>query len=193
MTATEQEVKAAPERGDHRVEIAAIRVKRLVKHYRAAAKGRPLVEAVRGIDLDVKRGEIFGLIGPDGAGKTSTFQILAGVMEPTEGVAEVFERPAREARAETGYLTQAFSLYPDLTVRENIRYIGELRRVAAGEIQARGRHYLELFDMERFEGRLAGKLSGGMKQKLALACALVPQPQVLLLDEIGRASGRERV
>jgi ABC-2 type transport system ATP-binding protein len=141
------------------------------------------VEAVRGIDLEIGDGEIFGLIGPDGAGKTSTFQILAGVMEATSGTAEIFGIPAREARSHTGYLTQAFSLYPDLTVVENIRYIGDLRRVPPAEITERGRRYLRMFDMDRFEHRLAGKLSGGMKQKLALACALVPEPQVLLLDE----------
>ncbi len=183
MTATDH--KAAPMRGRERgeAEPPAIRVSRLVKHYAAAAKGKSVVEAVRGIDLEVKRGEIFGLIGPDGAGKTSSFQILAGVMEPTSGVAEVFGRPAREARSQTGYLTQAFSLYPDLTVSENIRYIGELRRVAPHEIEQRGHRYLQMFDMDRFQNRLAGKLSGGMKQKLALACALVPEPHVLLLDE----------
>ena len=93
------------------------------------------IEAVRGINLEVSTGEIFGLIGPDGAGKTSTFQILAGVMEATSGTAEIFGRPAREARSQTGYLTQAFSLYPDLSVRENIRYIGDLRRVPADEIR----------------------------------------------------------
>ena len=128
-------------------------------------------------------GEIFGLIGPDGAGKTTTFQILAGVMEATSGTAEVFGVPAREARSHTGYLTQAFSLYPDLTVAENIRYIGDLRRVPPDEITKRGRRYLRMFDMDRFEHRLAARLSGGMKQKLALACALVPEPRVLLLDE----------
>jgi ABC-type multidrug transport system ATPase subunit len=154
----------------------AIRVSRLSKHYGA-------VEAVRGIELDVGDGEIFGLIGPDGAGKTSTFQILAGVMEASGGIAEIFGQPARAARSQTGYLTQAFSLYPDLTVLENIRYIGDLRRVAPGEIAERGQHYLQMFDMDRFSDRLAGKLSGGMKQKLALTCALVPQPRVLLLDE----------
>ncbi len=140
-------------------------------------------EAVRGIGFTVREGEIFGLIGPDGAGKTSTFQILAGVMEATSGGAEVFGRPAREARSQTGYLTQSFSLYPDLGVAENIRYIAELRGVPADEINKRGRRYLEMFDMHPFMDRLAGRLSGGMKQKLSLVCALVAQPRVLLLDE----------
>ncbi len=141
------------------------------------------IQAVRGISFDVPEGEIFGLIGPDGAGKTSTFQILAGVMEATSGTAEIFGLQAREARAQTGYLTQTFSLYPDLSVEENIRYIGDLRRVPADAIVKRGRRYLEMFDMDRFSDRLAGRLSGGMKQKLSLVCALVPQPRVLLLDE----------
>src|SRR5947209_16739548 len=102
----------------------AVRVRQLWKRYGA-------VEAVRGIDLEVQTGEIFGLIGPDGAGKTSTFQILAGVMEATSGVAELLGQPARAARVRVGYLTQAFSLYPDLSVAENLRYVGELRRVVA--------------------------------------------------------------
>jgi ABC-2 type transport system ATP-binding protein len=155
---------------------AAIRVYNLWKRYGP-------IEAVRGANLEVGHGEIFGLIGPDGAGKTSTFQILAGVMEPTRGTAEVFGRPARETRSQTGYLTQAFSLYPDLSVSENIRYIGDLRRVPVEEILDRGHRYLKMFDMDRFADRLAGRLSGGMKQKLSLVCALVPQPRVLLLDE----------
>jgi len=155
---------------------SAIRVKDLWKRYGA-------VEAVRGINLEVNEGEIFGLIGPDGAGKTTTFQILGGVMEATSGEAEVFGRPAREMRSQTGYLTQAFSLYPDLSVMENIRYIGDLRLVPRDLIVERGRRYLRMFNMDRFEERQAGRLSGGMKEKLALACALVPQPRVLLLDE----------
>lgn len=154
----------------------AIRVEDLHKRYGT-------LEAVRGISFSVRRGEIFGLIGPDGAGKTSTFQILAGVMESSGGVAEVFDRPARDARSETGYLTQTFSLYPDLSVMENIRYVGDLRRVPVAEITKRAHRYLSMFGMERFTERLAGRLSGGMKQKLALACALVPQPKILLLDE----------
>jgi ABC-2 type transport system ATP-binding protein len=154
----------------------AILVKDLQKDYGTT-------HAVRGISFTVNKGEIFGMIGPDGAGKTTTFQILAGVMESTSGVVEIFGQPARAMRSQTGYLTQAFSLYPDLTVAENIRYIGELRQVATEMIPERGRRYLEMFDMDRFTDRLAGQLSGGMKQKLALACALVTEPQVLLLDE----------
>jgi ABC-2 type transport system ATP-binding protein len=154
----------------------AIRVAGLTRRYGA-------IEAVRGIDLEVQAGEIFGLIGPDGAGKTSVFQVLGGVMPATAGVAELLGRPARQARPFVGYLTQAFSLYPDLSVRENLRYVGELRLVPRAEIERRGRRYLEMFAMDRFEDRLAGRLSGGMKQKLALACALVAEPRVLLLDE----------
>jgi ABC-2 type transport system ATP-binding protein len=141
------------------------------------------LDAVAGITFDVREGEIFGLIGPDGAGKTTTFQILAGVMEATSGAAQVFGRPARDARSETGYLTQAFSLYPDLTVWENLRYAGDLRRVPTRDIVERGRRYLGMFDLARFAERRAAQLSGGMKQKLSLACALVSQPRVLLLDE----------
>src|SRR5205085_11884803 len=154
----------------------AIRVRGLRKTYGA-------LEAVKGINLDVCAGEIFGLIGPDGAGKTSTFQILGGVMPQTVGTAEMFGRRARDARSYVGYLTQAFSLYQDLSVRENLRYMGELRLLPDEEIATRGDRYLRMFDMHRFKDRLAGRLSGGMKQKLALACALITEPKVLLLDE----------
>jgi ABC-2 type transport system ATP-binding protein len=141
------------------------------------------LEAVRGIDLEIRRGEIFGLIGPDGAGKTAVFQILGGVMAATAGMATVFGQTTRDARPLIGYLTQAFSLYQDLSVAENLRYVGQLRKLRNREITARGLHYLKLFDMDRFTERLAGRLSGGMKQKLALACALITEPKVLLLDE----------
>jgi ABC-2 type transport system ATP-binding protein len=117
------------------------------------------LEAARGVDLEIRRGEIFGIIGPDGAGKTSVFQILGGVMEATEGEATVFGRTARDARSLIGYLTQTFSLYQDLSVAENLRYVGQLRKLSNREIESRGRHYLELFDMDRFTDRLAGKLA----------------------------------
>src|SRR5260221_6056368 len=155
---------------------AAIQVKNLWKKYGDT-------EAVRGISFDVNKGEIFGLIGPDGAGKTSTFQILAGVMEASSGAADVLGRPARQMRSQSGYLTQGFTLYPDLSVAENIRYVGVLRGIDPREVGRRGHAYLEKFDMLRFRGRLAGRLSGGMKQQPALVCALVPEPGVLLLDE----------
>jgi ABC-2 type transport system ATP-binding protein len=141
------------------------------------------IEAVRGISLEVHSGEIFGLIGPDGAGKTTTFQILAGIMPATSGATEIYGRPSREMRSQVGYLTQAFSLYPDLSVAENIRYVGDLRLVPHEEIEKRSHQYLTMFDMDRFTDRLAGRLSGGMKQKLSLVAALVAQPRVLLLDE----------
>src|SRR5215831_18160095 len=154
----------------------AIEVRELRKSYGA-------INAVLGIDLEVKRGEIFGLIGPDGAGKTSVFQILGGVMQATSGEALMLGQTARDARSYVGYLTQAFSLYHDLTVAENLRYIGELRRLTDADIADRGGRYLQMFGMDRFTDRLAGKLSGGMKQKLSLACALIIEPKILLLDE----------
>jgi ABC-2 type transport system ATP-binding protein len=154
----------------------AIDVRELRKSYGA-------LEAVKGVSLEIKAGEIFGLIGPDGAGKTSVFQILGGVMPQTSGAAEMYGVTARDARPFVGYLTQTFSLYQDMTVLENLHYIGELRRLRRAEIEERGMHYLRMFDMARFTDRLAGSLSGGMKQKLALACALIAEPKILLLDE----------
>jgi ABC-type multidrug transport system, ATPase component len=154
----------------------AIRMRDLRKNYGE-------FEAVKGISLDIAAGEIFGLIGPDGAGKTSVFQILGGVMQASSGRAEMYGLPARDARSFVGYLTQTFSLYQDLSVAENLTYLGQLRLLSRDEIEERGMRYLKMFDMERFTDRLAGSLSGGMKQKLALACALIAEPKILLLDE----------
>ncbi|MEA5625006.1 ATP-binding cassette domain-containing protein [Nostoc sp. UHCC 0251] len=154
----------------------AIKVRALHKHYGNLA-------AVRGIDFSVHKGEMFGLIGPDGAGKTSTFHILGGVMEATAGEVQIFNQPARDARLMTGYLTQQFSLYLDLSIDENLCYAAGLRQVADDLLRERRHKYLKLMNLERFSDRLVGQLSGGMKQKLALCCALVSQPEVLLLDE----------
>ncbi len=156
--------------------LTSIAVKELHKQYGNLA-------AVKGIDFTVRQGEIFGLIGPDGAGKTTTFQILAGVMEATAGKIEVLGKLPREARLGIGYLTQKFSLYSDLSIEENLRYSAGLRRVPETKFKQRKAKLLRLFSLEQFPNRLAGQLSGGMKQKLALCCALITEPQVLLLDE----------
>src|SRR6266581_1236876 len=174
MSAIEAAIPSAPTLGSKSQ--PAIRVRNLRKTYGE-------IEAVRGIDLDVQAGEIFGLIGPDGAGKTSTFQILGGVMPATSGEAIMLGNSARDARSYVGYLTQVFSLYHDLSVAENLRYMGELRRLSSEQIEQRGSRYLAMFGMGRFKNRLAGRLSGGMKQKLSLACALIIEPRILLLDE----------
>jgi ABC-2 type transport system ATP-binding protein len=139
--------------------------------------------AVHGIDFDVYPGEIFGLLGPDGAGKTTTFHILGGVMESSGGDIDVLGRPPRQARLGIGYLTQQFSLYLDLSIDENLQYSAGLHQVPKADFTPRRDKYLQLMGIDRIGNRLAGQLSGGMKQKLALCCALVSQPQILLLDE----------
>jgi ABC-2 type transport system ATP-binding protein len=141
------------------------------------------LEAVKAIDLSVRKGEIFGLIGPDGAGKTSTFHILGGVMEPTSGEILVIGKPPRESRLSIGYLTQQFSLYLDMSIEENMRYSAGLREVPENDYRERFEKSLRQMNLYKFKERLAGQLSGGMKQKLALCCALVSRPVVLLLDE----------
>jgi ABC-2 type transport system ATP-binding protein len=153
-----------------------IQIRKLYKHYGKTS-------AIRGINLTIRRGELFGFIGPDGAGKTSTFNILGGVMEATSGEARILNLPARAARNHIGYLTQQFPLYPDLSVEENITYSAGLRLVPESQLAMRRDKYLTLMQLDRFQDRLAGKLSGGMRQKLALCCALISEPQVLLLDE----------
>jgi ABC-2 type transport system ATP-binding protein len=157
----------------HRIDV---RVRGLTKHY-----GN--VEAVRGIDFEVQHGEIFGLIGPDGAGKTTAFNVLAGILEPTAGEIALLGEPPRLARTNVGYLTQQFSLFDDLSVDENLRYVAGLRDVPAAAFIERSRRYLALMDLAGIGDRLAGQLSGGMKQKLALCCALISEPRILLLDE----------
>ncbi len=159
-----------------REDLSAISVRGLRKQFGA-------VEALREIDLEVAPGELFGLIGPDGAGKTTLFQILSGVMEPTGGAALVGGERPRAARHNVGYVTQRFSLYSELSVDENLRFSAGARNVPAGQFADRRERYLREMELLRFADRLAGHLSGGMKQKLALCCALISNPRILLLDE----------
>ncbi|MEH2055159.1 MAG: ATP-binding cassette domain-containing protein [Nostoc sp.] len=155
-----------------------ISLRDLRHHYSKQAQ-----DAVAGINLDIYPGEIFGLIGPDGAGKTTTFQILSGVMPQTSGIVEVMGLHPREARLQMGYQTQRFSLYLDMSVAENLQYAAGLREVSDRDFKSRSEHFLGLLDLARFKERLAGKLSGGMKQKLGLCCTLIHNPRIVLLDE----------
>ena len=145
------------------------------------------VTAVAGLDLNVGTGEIFGLVGPDGAGKTTTLRMLTGILPPTAGNIEVagcdVVRHPDAVKDRIGYLSQRFGLYPDLTVAENIAFHADLQGVPAAEMPARTARLLGFSGLDPFRRRRAGDLSGGMKQKLGLACALVHTPRVLFLDE----------
>ena len=155
----------------------------VVVETRGLAKSYGSLKALDEISFQVQPGEIFGLIGADGAGKTTAFRIMGGVLSPSGGEIRVLGRTPREARPRVGYLTQPFSLYQDLSVDENLDYAGGLREVGAEDFAARRERYFKLFDLNRFTTRLAGRLSGGMKQKLALTSALIADPALLLLDE----------
>lgn len=143
--------------------------------------------AVKGLTFSVERGELFGLVGPDGAGKTTTLRMLAGVLRPTAGDARVggisVTRDPEAVKSGIAYMPQRFGLYTDLTVMENLTFYADLYRVSKRERPARLQRLFEFSDLEPFKDRLAGALSGGMKQKLGLSCALIHQPDVLLLDE----------
>ena len=141
--------------------------------------------ALDGVDFAVEAGAITGLVGPDGAGKTTLIRILAGLMTPDAGEVEVLGGSPQGAVAEIGYMPQRFGLYEDLTVRENLDLYAAVRGLAPSDKPATYQRLLEFTDLARFQDRLAGKLSGGMKQKLGLACALIRTPRVLLLDEPG--------
>ena len=143
------------------------------------------VTAIDALTFEVRAGEMFGLIGPDGAGKTTTIRLAGGLLRPGSGAIRIFGRdPLTEHRAitaEVGYLSQRFSLYGDLTIDENIAFFAEIHGVR-GYGQARDR-LLDMTQLTPFRARRADRLSGGMKQKLALACTLVHEPRLLLLDE----------
>jgi ABC-2 type transport system ATP-binding protein len=145
------------------------------------------VHAVNGLSLQVKAGEIYGLVGADGAGKTTAIRLLVGALKLDAGQVIIAGYPIKDkieqARAQVGYLSQRFSLYDDLTVMENIRFFAEVRGLSRDEWLPRCQENLDFVNLSPFKDRVAGQLSGGMKQKLGLATALVSRPRILLLDE----------
>ncbi len=153
----------------------------------ALTKSFPGVRAVGALSFNVCAGEIFGLVGPDGAGKTTTLRMLAGIMPPDAGHAIVagydVVRDPEGAKHALSYMPQRFGLYEDLTVEENIRFYADLFGVKRAEREQRSEQLLQAAGMAEFRKRMAGKLSGGMKQKLGLVCALIHRPRVILLDE----------
>lgn len=145
------------------------------------------IVAVNELSLIVRPGEIYGLVGPDGAGKTTTFRLLVGALQPDSGRGKVagFDllTQIEQARAQIGYLPQRFSLYGDLTIAENLRFFAEMNGIPAKEWQSRRDFMLNFVGLNEFVDRRADRLSGGMKQKLGLATALIHRPRLLLLDE----------
>ncbi len=159
-------------------DVDAITLTAVTKRYRQTT-------AVRDVSFSVGRGEMFDLIGPDGAGKTTTIRMICGLLPPDAGTLRVLDLdPARDHRRLTesaGYLSQRFSLYGDLSIDENIAFFAEIHGVR--DYRSRRDRLLELTQLTPFRARLADRLSGGMKQKLALACTLVHEPSLILLDE----------
>jgi ABC-2 type transport system ATP-binding protein len=159
-----------------------VKIRGLVKKF--APKGRPALDQM---EAEIQRGEVTGLVGPDGAGKTTLIRILAGLLEPTEGEVRVLGfNPATEAEEihlRIGYMPQRFGLYEDLSVLQNLQLYADLRGVPESDCPEIFERLLTFTDLKRFTERKAGNLSGGMKQKLGLACALVSKPELLLLDE----------
>ena len=159
---------------------AMIRIQGLTKRFGA-------LTAVDHLNLEIGRGEIFGLVGPDGAGKTTTLRMLCGLMDPSEGEAWVAgENVAKNSRAvkdRIGYMAQRFGLYTDLTVDENMEFYSDLFGIPRAERERLLPELLRMTRMAPFRKRQAGKLSGGMKQKLGLMCTLLHRPEILFLDE----------
>lgn len=143
--------------------------------------------AVDHVSLEIERGTIFGFVGPNGSGKSTTIRMLCGLLTPTAGTATVLghalPQDAEKLRRRVGYMTQAFSLYRDLSVAENLDFVGEIYSMPRQQRHQRRDHWMKRLDLERYRHHLAGRLSGGQRQWLALAASLLHQPEVLILDE----------
>ncbi len=141
--------------------------------------------AVDSVSMTVEKGELVGIIGPDGAGKTTFLRMLSGALEPTSGIVTIndktFSKNRRELKEDIGYLSQVSQAYGDLTVWENIEFFGKIRKVR--DWKERGERLLEFARLTEFKSRLADQLSGGMRQKLGICCAVIHQPKILILDE----------
>jgi ABC-2 type transport system ATP-binding protein len=154
---------------------------------RALSKHFGDLKAVDDLDLRVPRGEIYGFLGPNGSGKSTTIRMLCGLLTPTEGTATVLDTQipghARELRPRIGYMTQKFSLFGDMTVFENLQFISEIYSVPRSRRKERIEELLVNYDLTEQRNQMAGTMSGGQKQRLALACAVLHRPELLLLDE----------
>jgi len=158
----------------------AIKAKGLSKHFGD-------LRAVSQLDLDVPRGQIYGFLGPNGSGKSTTIRMLCGLLTPTEGTADVLGTKipgnSKLLKPKIGYMTQKFSLFGDMSVQENLRFMSEIYSYPASERRSRIEELLEEYDLIPQRKQLAGTMSGGQKQRLALACAVLHHPELLLLDE----------
>jgi ABC-2 type transport system ATP-binding protein len=155
--------------------------------FRGLSRDFKKTHAVDALDLSITPGELFGLVGPDGAGKTTTLRLLAGLLDVSRGEATILgfdlKRQAESIKPHVGYMAQQFGLYAELSVIENLRFFAELFDVSARDLAERTDRLLTFAGLTEFKERRAAHLSGGMQKKLALACTLVHQPEILLLDE----------